>query len=161
MGGLRSWTAVTVGAVGGLVGALVMAVWILIYAVFAGPDAWRPFAVEGVSWFGPGAVAHHPAAAIFLGLIVYLLTLAVLGAIFAALAVVPLAGERPTRYAAWGFVYGAVIWLLLGAGELPAAHPLLSGTVAPWALAIGLALYGSFAGSYVGGSVGAARRAQR
>jgi hypothetical protein len=138
-----------------------MALWMVTYAVFAGLRAWDPFTLEAAGWLGAGVAARGTAGALFIGILLHFLVLAALGVVFGLGAARFLAGEKPTRHSAWGFVYGAAIWLLARAGALPAPHPTAAGRVAPWAFAVGLLLYGSFAGSYVGCVAGEASRPGR
>lgn len=149
------------GAVGGLIGGLVMAVWVLLDALFAGVRPWSPFVLEAASLPGVDVTAHGRTGAIVLGLGVHFGALALFGACFGSLAAVYLRGEPATRYAAWGFVFGAVVWLLAEAAEIPAPHPGLAARMAPWAFAVGLVLYGSVAGSYVGGTAGQLQPSRR
>jgi hypothetical protein len=140
------------GLAGGVLGGFLFLLWSGVYAIFARMSFWAPFAPRRLTLLGLPVVAHNLTGSIALGVLAHLATGAVLGALYGAAAGVLLGPREAGTYAFYGLAFGLAIWAL-GPAAGRTYDPFMAARLAPWAHAVGLALYGAFTGSYVGGGL--------
>lgn len=150
------------GALGGLAGGVVMAMWSMIVMWLIGVGFWTPLNLMAHT-FWPSAPldATFRPAALAIGLVVHLMMSVALGLVLAIL--VRAAGRIAASWAglaAVGMAYGLVVWLVNQFVIWPMIDPLAAQAFTPWVFAVGHLMYGLVAGlALIGTSVSAGREA--
>lgn len=128
-------------AVGGVVGAIVMAIWSMLLSVFLGIGFWTPIKLIAAVWFGAGALAHLSLAVLLTGLVTHLVTGAILGVILAwCLKILNL--RTLTARLVGATAYGLLFWLASQYLVLPLADPLLAARMPGWVFAPAHVMFG-------------------
>lgn len=128
------WRVGLLGAIAGLIGGFVMWVFMTIVTTLNGQGFWAMpkwvgDVVTGDSWLGFNATD------VFTGLAIHLVVAAILGVIFALIAVPFIATPRVLLAA--GVVWGLVVWLVLSVVALGAVDVTMAqeAPVIPWFIA--------------------------
>jgi uncharacterized membrane protein YagU involved in acid resistance len=130
-----------VGALAGLLGGVVMAMWSMVALAATGPGFWTPVnLIAHTIWRGAPIDGGFSAGALLLGLMVHLAMSVVFGVILAAL-VGRLAGTLPALLAA-GMAFGLAAWLLNQYVTWPVIDQTAAQAFTPWVLAVGHLLFG-------------------
>jgi hypothetical protein len=123
-----------VGAVAGLVGGLVAAIFMTAVAVSSGSDAWVAAKVAGTSFLGSRALQPgFDAGAVLAGILGHLAVSAIWGALFGVLAATL---PAPATMAA-GVLWGMIVWLAMYYVVLPALGIAYVVSDTPLAVAAG------------------------
>lgn len=137
--------------VGGVVGAVVMAMWAMIMAAVSGMGFWRPVQLIAAAWLGPSAVMHATGGVIVTGLMTHMMMGAVLGSLLAVMLRVLHIKAGSSRLV-WGMIYGLVVWVVNQFVILPSVDPLLASHMTPWAFALGHVMFGLVTAGFVLGT---------
>jgi hypothetical protein len=117
--------ALAAGAGAGIVGGILMAMFMMMYAAMALGSMWAPLRMLGATFYGPEALVGG-AGVMLWGLMVHMMASAGLGALFAALI-----GARASGGAAlgWGVAYGLAVLVGMTFLVLPWANPTMFARV--------------------------------
>lgn len=129
------------GAVGGLVAGMVMAMWSMIVMWLTGEGFWVPLnLIAHTFWEGAPTDATFSAAAMILGAVVHMMMSIILGLALALLAHWTKPG--PGVLLAGGMVFGIVVWLVNQYAVWPAIDMIAAEQFTPWVFAVGHLMYG-------------------
>ena len=135
--------------VGGVIGAVIMAMWAMMVAAVSGVGLWAPVQLIAVVWYGPAAMMHVQAGVVFAGLMTHMMMGAMLGTGLAVLfRVVPQMAASGARLL-WGVGYGLIVWLVSQFVALPLVDPTMASHMAPWAFALGHMMFGLVAAAFL------------
>lgn len=135
--------------VGGVIGAVIMAMWAMMVAAAIGMGIWAPVQLIAIVWYGPAAMMHLQAGVIFAGLMTHMMMGAMLGIGLAVLFhVVPQIAPGRARLL-WGVGYGLAVWLVSQFVALPLVDPMMASHMAPWAFALGHMMFGLVAAAFL------------
>ncbi len=149
------------GALGGLAGGVVMAMWSMIVMWLIGVGFWTPLNLMAHT-FWPSAPldATFRPAALAIGVVVHLIMSVALGLV---LAILTRAAGRITAswagLAAVGMAYGLVVWLVNQYLIWPLIDPVAAQAFTPWVFAVGHLMYGLVSGLALVGAAVPGRRA--
>ncbi|WP_051351175.1 hypothetical protein [Sulfobacillus thermosulfidooxidans] len=135
------------GILGGIVGAMVMAMWAMMVSALSGMGLWAPVQLIAAVWFGASAM-HLSIGIIIVGIMTHMMMGMVLGVILAILfrfLVIP----RGMGRLVWGMVYGLVIWVINQFAVLPLIDPLMASHMPPWAFAIAHMMFGVVSAAFL------------
>jgi hypothetical protein len=122
----RAGTAtIAAGALAGIVGGIIMAMFAMMYAAIMGMGILAPLRMIGATFYGPEALVGG-AGVLLYGLMIHMITSAAWGAVFALL--LP-RGISPAAAAGWGAVFSLVVLLVMTYGVLPWANPTMAARV--------------------------------
>ncbi len=142
---MQAWIA---AAGGGIVGAIAMAMWAMMIALLSGMGIWTPVQLIAATWFGPAAMMHATVGVIMVGLITHMMMGAVLGVIFVMVLGMLRISAGPARLA-WGVLFGLIVWVVNQFVLLPIVDPMMASHMAPWAFAMGHAVFGLVLAAFV------------
>jgi hypothetical protein len=132
------------GALSGLFAAVVMALFLMLFASREG-DMWQPIKMVAATVLGERAIqgSGFQAIPVFLGMGIHLTMGVILGVFFAWL------GGYLTMGVAmgWGLIFGLAVWVIMQFGLLPVLNPWMA-TLPTASLAISHALFGLSLGTY-------------
>jgi hypothetical protein len=117
--------AMQAGAMAGLAGGLVLALFMLAVSLIQGQDIWVGVKAAGFPFLGETALQPGFALGpVLVGLITHFAVSAMWGAIFGGL----FAGSSPSATIAWGAIWGLIVWLAMSRVVLPVvgAGPIAS-----------------------------------
>ncbi|WP_053960881.1 hypothetical protein [Sulfobacillus thermosulfidooxidans] len=135
------------GILGGIVGAVVMAMWAMMVSAFSGMGFWAPVQLIAAVWLGASAM-HLSFGVIILGLMTHMMMGMVLGVVLAVLfRILGIPGGMGRLV--WGMVYGLVIWVINQFAVLPLIDPLMASHMPPWAFAIAHMMFGIVAAAFL------------
>ncbi|AEA23552.1 hypothetical protein ATK30_4935 [Amycolatopsis echigonensis] len=140
--------ALTRGALAGMAGGVVMAMWSMIVLLLTGSGFWTPLnLIAHTLWRSAPLDARFSIGGLVIGLVVHMMMSMVLGMVLAAVvgAVKPLGGDQ-VRRAATGMVFGIVVWLVMQYAVWKAVDPAAAPLFTPWVFALGHLMYGAVAG---------------
>jgi hypothetical protein len=129
------------GALGGMLGGAMMAMWSMIVLWLTGVGFWTPLnLIAHTLWRRAPLDATFSWGALLLGMVVHLMMATLLGMVFAVAA-----GRYPTSRATLlgaGAVYGVVVWLLMQYVIWPLVDAAAATAFTAWVFAVGHLLYG-------------------
>ncbi|MFQ5592545.1 MAG: hypothetical protein ACE5HA_00115 [Anaerolineae bacterium] len=137
------------GAVGGMLGGVVMAVFSMSVSLLQGPGLWMPVKLIGGFVLGLRAINSVGAfdlTPIVSGLVIHMVVSAGLGGLFGLLVV----SLPDVTLALYGVVYALAIWFLALFIVLPVVDPLLVNNANPVLFAASHITYGAILGWWVG-----------
>jgi hypothetical protein len=136
------------GAIGGILGAIVMAALAMIVMAILGKGFWTPpkliagVVIDNVMTAGMGAV--------ILGVVIHLVTGALFGGLFGAI----FYDRAPTTagLVGWGLAYGAIIYFVMTFLVLPWANPVMYANFDLALLFVYHLVFGACVGAYLAAS---------
>lgn len=146
-----SGSVLRAGAIGGLLGGVVMAMWSMIVLAIIGEGFWTPVnLIAHTIWSGAPLDGAFSWGALLLGLAVHMMVSIGLGVAFAVAAQFAgrLAGSR-TMVLGGGMVFGIAVWLVNQYLIWPALDSAASDAFTPWVFAIAHLMYGAVVGLLV------------
>lgn len=133
--------ALRLGAIGGMLGGAMMAMWSMIVLWLTGAGFWTPLnLIAHTLWRGAPLDATFSWGALVLGMVVHLMMAILLGVVF-SVAAARYPASRTTLLGA-GMVYGVVVWLLLQYVLWPLVDAAAAQAFTAWVFAVGHLLYG-------------------
>jgi hypothetical protein len=136
-----------VGALAGLLGGVVMAMWSMVVLAATGVGFWASVnLIAHTVWRGAPTDGSFSIAALLLGLMVHMGMSVVFGVILATL-VGRLAGTLPAVVA--GMTFGLVLWLVNQYVIWPAIDETTAQAFTPWVLAVGHLMFGLVAAALI------------
>ena len=144
------------GALAGMAGGVVMAMWSMIALWLTGTGLWSPLnLIANTLWRGAPTGAAFSGGALALGLIVHMMMSMALGMAFAAglRAFRPLAASR-ARLAMTGMAFGLGVWAVMQYGIWPAIDAGVAPKFTPWVFALGHLMFGAVTALAIGTSPG-------
>ncbi len=137
------------GALAGLVGGVVMAMWSMVVLAATGAGFWTPVnLIAHTIWRGAPTDGSFSIGALLLGLLVHMVMSVAFGVVLATLAT-RLAGTLPALLAA-GMTFGLVLWLVNQYVIWPAIDETAAQAFTPWVFAAGHLLFGLVAAVLLG-----------
>lgn len=133
---------------GGLVGAVVMAMWAMIAAALQGMSVWAPVQLIATLALGASAAMHASAGVIMTGLVLHMMTGAVLGLALAGVLFVLRVRPGGARLI-WGMAFGLVVWVVNQFVVLRAVDPLIASHMTWWAFGLGHLMFGVVAAAFL------------
>ncbi|MGH3432905.1 MAG: hypothetical protein ACRDQB_08735 [Thermocrispum sp.] len=136
------------GAVAGMVGGVVMAMWSMLALLASGEGFWTPLnLIAHTFWRGAPLDGTFSFGALVLGLVVHMIMSMMLGVLGAA-AVRLVRGVPSTRgaLAALGMAVGLVVWLVMQFAIWQAVDEAAAEAFTPWIFAVGHLMYGAVTG---------------
>ena len=129
------------GALGGMLGGAMMAMWSMIVLWLTGVGFWTPLnLIAHTVWRGAPLGATFSWGALVLGMVVHMMMATLLGTVFGvAAARYPV--SRATLLGA-GMVYGVVVWLLTQYVLWPLVDDAAAQAFTAWVFAVGHLLFG-------------------
>ena len=140
------------GALGGIVGGALMALWSMIAMWLTGPGFWTPLnLIAHAAWRSAPLDGTFSVAALVVGVLVHFAVAVCFGLVFAAL-MAPAAGwnTKTITTTLSGVAYGLVIWLVMHVLVWPVADPAAAAAFPLWIFAVGHVIYGLTVGLFVG-----------
>lgn len=129
-----------VGALAGLLGGVVMAMWSMVVLAATGVGFWAAVnLIAHTIWRGVPTDGRFSIAALLLGLMVHMVMSVVFGVVLAAL-VGRLAGTLPAVVA--GMTFGLMLWLVNQYVIWPVIDETAAQAFTPWVLAVGHLMFG-------------------
>jgi hypothetical protein len=140
--------ALTRGALAGLAGGMVMAMWSMIVLWLTGSGFWTPLnLIAHTLWRSAPVDATFSVGATVIGLVVHMMMSMVLGMVLAAIVdMVGALGADRVRRAGTGMVFGVVVWLVMQYAVWKVADPTAAPLFTPWVFALGHLMYGAATG---------------
>ena len=131
---------ITPGVSAGVIGGIAMAIFEMMYALITMGDLSMPLRLMGATFYGPQALVGGIGVLMW-GLMVHMMTSAVLGVIFTWIVSLNVSSGAA---AAWGIGYGLVVMFVMIYLVLPWANPTMAARVPMMmgAQVIGHVLYG-------------------
>lgn len=137
------------GALAGLVGGVVMAMWSMVVLAATRAGFWTPVnLIAHTIWRGAPTDGSFRVGALLLGLMVHMVMSVAFGVVLATLAT-RLAGTLPALLAA-GMTFGLVLWLVNQYVIWPAIDETAAQAFTPWVFAIGHLMFGLVAAVLLG-----------
>jgi len=132
------------GALAGMVGGVVMAMWSMIALWLAGTGFWSPLnLIANTLWRGAPAGAAFSGGALVLGLVVHMMMSMGLGMVLAVgLRTVRQLAASPAALVITGMVFGLVVWAVMQYGIWPAIDAAAAARFTPWVFALGHLMFG-------------------
>lgn len=129
------------GAVGGLLGGMVMAMWSMIVMWLIGVGFWTPINLMAHTfWEGAPTDATFSAGALVLGAVVHMMMSIILGLVLGLLASWTEPG--PGVLLAGGMAFGIMLWLFNQFGVWPLIDEIAAEAFTPWVFAVGHLMFG-------------------
>lgn len=137
------------GALAGMVGGMMMAMWSMVALWLNGSGIWQPLnLIAHTAWHGAPLDGKFSLGASVLGLVVHLTTSMMLGVVF-ALGVQRIHGNL-AALTSLGMVLGIVMWLVMQYGVWRLVDPAAAQAFAPSVFGVGHAMFGATLGLVVG-----------
>lgn len=148
------------GALGGLLGGVVMAMWSMIVMWLIGVGFWTPLnLLAHTFWREVPLDGAFSWPGLLIGMVVHMMMSVVLGLVLAALVgATGRVGGSPIGLAAVGMAYGLVVWLVNQYGIWPLIDRAAAEAFTPWVFAVGHLMFGLVAGLALAGAVVPGRR---
>jgi predicted permease len=141
--------AVVRGALAGMVGGMVMAMWSMVALWLTRSGFWQPLnLIAHTFWRGAPLDAKFSLGAALLGLVVHMMISMMVGVVF-ALGVQRIHGNL-TAVAGLGMIAGIVIWVVMQYGVWRVVDADAAKAFTPWVFAVGHAMFGAATGLVVG-----------
>jgi hypothetical protein len=141
--------AVVRGALAGMVGGMVMAMWSMVALWLTGSGFWQPLnLIAHTLWRGAPLDAKFSVSAALLGLVVHMTMSMMVGVVF-ALGVQRIHGNL-TAVVGLGMIVGIVIWVVMQYGVWRMVDADAAKAFTPWVFAVGHAMFGVATGLVVG-----------
>jgi hypothetical protein len=140
------------GAVGGMIGGVVMAMWSMIVLALTGSGFWSPLnLIAHTVWRSAPLGATFSVGALVIGLVVHMMMSMVLGMVL-AVAVGSAAALRRNRavLAMAGMVFGLMVWLIMQYGVWKVVDADAARAFTPWVFAVGHLMFGAVTALVVG-----------
>lgn len=144
--------ALTRGAVGGVAGGVLMALWSMMAMWLTGAGFWTALNLIAHTVFASVPLdAAFSLPALVIGVIVHIVMAIMFGVLFASL-MTPATGRTPTTAtsAFSGIAYGIAIWLVMQFLVWSAADAVAASAFTPWIFGVGHVIYGLTLGLAVG-----------
>src|ERR1700742_3732840 len=136
--------ALKAGAIGGIIGGVMMAVWLLIILWLTGTGFWTLLnMITNTVWRSAPLGSKFSRAAVIIGLIVHVLVSCRSGSLI-VVAAWRLPGP-PSLIIASGALFGPVIWLVMQFGIWHAVDPAAAQVITPWVFAVAHLIFGLLA----------------
>lgn len=137
------------GALAGVVGGMVMAMWSMIVLWLTGSGFWQPLnLIAHTVWRDAPLDARFSLGAALLGLVVHMMTSMMVGVVF-ALAMQRIHGNL-AAVAGLGMAVGVVMWLVMQYAVWRIVDPGAARAFTPWVFGVGHAMFGLAIGLVVG-----------
>jgi hypothetical protein len=130
------------GIVGGILGAVAMAIVAMAVAALVGRGFGTPLRLVAGTFYGPATMVGI--GPVIVGTLFHLFTGAVFGMIFALLA-----GRFDPSLFWWGLFYGVVVWAIAQYLTLPLINPFMAASTPPISYLVFHLVYGGVLGSYL------------
>ena len=128
------------GAIAGMVGGAVMAMWSMLVLAVTGAGFWQPLdLIAHTLWRGAPLNGTFSAGALVLGMVIHMMTSAMLGVVIAG-AVQRLRGRGAL---AAGMGVGLGVWLVNQYAVWPLIDSASADRFTPWVFALGHLMYGA------------------
>ncbi len=129
------------GAVGGLLGGMAMAMWSMIVMWLTGEGLWTPLnLIAHTFWDGAPTDATFSGGAMVLGAAVHMMMSIIMGLVLALL--VYGAKPGPAVLLVGGMMYGIGLWLFNHYAIWTAIDEIAAEAFTPWVFAVGHLMYG-------------------
>lgn len=136
------------GALGGMVGGTVMAMWSMVALSLNGSGFWQPLnLIAHTFWRGAPLDAKFSLGAALLGLVVHMMMSMMVGVVF-ALGVQRIHGDL-ISVSVLGMIIGTVIWVVMQYGIWRVVDAAAATAFTPWVFAVGHAMFGAATGLVV------------
>lgn len=134
-------TVVRVGAAGGMLGGIAMAMWSMVALWLTGGGFWTPLnLIAHTVWRAAPLDARFSAPALVIGLVMHMMMAAIFGTLI-ALATWRLPGTR-SLVIAGGMIFAAVFWAVMQYGVWRAVDSAAARDFTPWVFAIAHLVFG-------------------
>lgn len=133
------------GAVAGMAGGVVMAMWSMVALWWTGVGFWSPLnLIAHIVWRSAPLGATFSGVALVIGLVLHMMMSMLLGMVVAV-------GVRSSRQlvvnpavlAMTGMVFGIVVWAVMQYALWRAVDPAAARAFTPWVFAVGHLMYGA------------------
>lgn len=133
------------GAVAGMAGGVVMAMWSMIVLWLTGVGFWSPLnLIAHTVWRGAPLGATFSGGALVLGLVIHMMMSMILGMVLAVgVRTVAQLGRNPVTLAMTGMAFGIVVWVVMQYGVWKAVDPAAAPLFTPWVFAVGHLMFGA------------------
>jgi uncharacterized OsmC-like protein len=136
--------ALKAGAIGGIIGGVMMAVWLMFILWLTGTGFWTLLnLITNTVWRSAPLGSKFSLAAVIIGLIVHVLVSFLFGSLI-VVAAWRLPGPRSLIIAS-GALFGPVIWLVMQFGIWHAVDPAAAQVITPWVFAVAHLIFGLLA----------------
>lgn len=145
-------TTMRAGAVGGMLGGAVMAMWSMVVLWATGDGFWTPLnLIAHTVWRSAPIGASFSVGALIIGMVVHMMMSMLLGV---GLAVTGArAGlTRPVLVAA-SMVAGLMLWVVMQYGAWQVVDPTAADAFTPWVFAVAHLMYGAVTGAVIARAV--------
>jgi hypothetical protein len=132
------------GALAGMGGGVIMAMWSMIVLWLAGTGFWSPLnLIANTLWRGAPLGAEFSGSALVLGLVLHMMMSMVLGMAFAVgVRTVRQLAASTTTLTITGMVFGLGVWAVMQYGIWPAIDAAAAPKFTPWVFALGHLMFG-------------------
>lgn len=127
---------IKLGVVGGIIGGMAMAMWMMLYYLATNRGFWKPVGYIGHVVLRTGSVTA--AGPVVAGIVIHMMMSMVLGALIAQV----LPADRLLSMAV-GVMASLVVWVVLQYGFLNLVDKAAFHGLVPWAFAVGHVMYGA------------------
>lgn len=133
------------GALAGLGGGVVMAMWSMIALWLTGGGFWSPLnLIAHTLWRGAPLGTQFSGGALVLGLVIHMMMSMVLGMVFAVgVRTISRLGASTATLTITGMMFGLVVWAVMQYGIWPAIDPAAAAKFTPWVFALGHLMFGA------------------
>jgi uncharacterized OsmC-like protein len=136
--------ALKVGAIGGVIGGVMMAVWLMFILWLIGTGFWTLLnLITNTVWRSAPIGSKFSLTAVIIGLVVHVLVSFIFGSLI-VIAAWRLPGPRSLIIAS-GALFGPVIWLVMQFGIWHAVDPAAAQVISPWVFAVAHLIFGVLA----------------
>ncbi|HEX3749088.1 MAG TPA: OsmC family protein [Streptosporangiaceae bacterium] len=136
--------ALKVGAIGGVIGGVMMAVWLMFILWLIGTGFWTLLnLIANTVWRSVPLGSKFSLTAVIIGLVVHVLVSFIFGFLI-VIAAWRLPGPRSLIIAS-GALFGPVIWLVMQFGIWHAVDPTAAQVITPWVFAVAHLIFGLLA----------------
>ena len=133
------------GALAGMGGGVVMAMWSMIALWLTGTGFWSPLnLIANTLWRGAPVGAAFSGTALALGLAAHMMMSMGLGMAFAvAVRAVPRLAASTVTLTMTGMMFGLAVWAVMQYGIWPAVDAAAAPRFTPWVFAVGHLMFGA------------------
>jgi hypothetical protein len=140
------------GALAGMGGGMVMAMWSMIVMWLTGAGFWTPLnLIANTVWRSAPLDARFSGGALVLGLVLHMMMSMGLGMAFAvAVRTVGRLAASPAVLAMTGMIFGIMVWVVMQYGIWHAIDAAAAPKFTPWVFALGHLMFGAATALLVG-----------
>lgn len=140
------------GALAGMAGGMVMAMWSMIVFWLAGKGFWSPLnLIAHTVWHGAPLGAAFSGGAVVAGLVIHMMVSMIAGMAFAVgIRRAGGLGASAATLTATGMAFGLVVWAVAQYGIWPVLDQAAANGMTPWVFALGHLMFGAVTALLIG-----------